>query len=150
VLAVVALTTLAVLQAAAESSIAAAIPASEISAAERAIPPGACVVTDQVSYTIAINRFASDAPGCSAMVDGVGSDYALSGGRNGLTGAGDVPAVEQLWMSAFRAAQYLWLTSDNTRRIPWTPRLRAYFLANFVPLTAGPDWLYARKAGRSG
>jgi len=149
VLAAVTLTAFAVLQAAAESHIAAAIPASEISEAARIIPPGACVLSDQMSYTIAIDRFASDVPGCSTMVDGVGSDYALSGGRNGLTGAGDVPAVEQLWMSAFRAAQYLWLTSDNTRRIPWTPRLRAYFLANFVPLTQGPDWLYARKAGHT-
>ncbi len=148
-LAVLTLTAFAVLQAAAESHLAAAIPASEISAAERVIPPGACVLSDQMSYTIAIDRFASDVPGCSTMVDGVGSDYALSGGRNGLTGAGNVPAVEQLWMSAFRAAQYLWLTSDNTRRIPWTPRLRAYFLANFVPLTQGPDWLYVRKAGHS-
>lgn len=148
-LAVLALTAFAVLQAAAESQLAAAIPASEISAAERVIPPGACVLSDQMSYTIAIDRFASDVPGCSTMVDGVGSDYALSGGQNGLTGAGNVPAVEQLWMSAFRAAQYLWLTSDNTRRIPWTPRLRAYFLANFVPLTQGPDWLYVRKAGHS-
>jgi alpha-1,2-mannosyltransferase len=145
-LALLALTALAVLQGLAESHMAAAIPASEISAAERAVPPGACVVTDQVSYTIAINRFVSDAPGCSAMVDGVGSDYSLSGGHNGLTGAGNVPAVEQLWMSAFRSAQYLWLTSYSTRRIPWTPQLRAYFLANFVPLTEGPDWLYARKA----
>ncbi|HEY3036148.1 MAG TPA: hypothetical protein VGJ54_16000 [Streptosporangiaceae bacterium] len=148
-LAVLTLTAFAVLQAAAESHLAAAIPASEISAAERVIPPGACVLSDQMSYTIAIDRFASDVPGCSTMVDGVGSDYALSGGRNGLTGAGNVPAVEQLWMSAFRAAQYLWLTSDNTRRIPWTPRLRTYFLANFVPLTQGPDWLYVRKAGHS-
>jgi hypothetical protein len=148
-LAVLTLTAFAVLQAAAESHLAAAIPASEISAAERVIPPGACVLSDQMSYTIAIDRFASDVPGCSTMVDGVGSDYAISGGRNGLTGAGNVPAVEQLWMSAFRAAQYLWLTSDNTRRIPWTPRLRAYFLANFVPLTQGPDWLYVRKAGHS-
>jgi hypothetical protein len=149
VLATVTLTAFAVLQGVAESNMAAAIPAAEIHAAGRAIPPGACVLSDQMSYTIAIDRFASDVPGCSTMVDGVGSDYALSGGRNGLTGAGDVPAVEQLWMSAFRAAQYLWLTSDNTRRIPWTPRLRAYFLANFVPLTQGPDWLYARKAGSS-
>jgi hypothetical protein len=146
-LAVLTLTAFAVLQAAAESHLAAAIPASEISAAERVIPAGACVLSDQMSYTIAIDRFSSDVPGCSAMVDGVGSDYALSGGRNGLTGAGNVPAVERLWMSAFRAAQYLWLTSDNTRRIPWTPRLRAYFLANFAPLTQGPDWLYVRKAG---
>ena len=146
-LAAVALATLAVLQGLAESNMAAAIPASEISAAQRAVPPGACVVTDQVSYTIAINRFVSDLPGCSTMVNGVGSDYALSSGHNGLTGAGNVPAVERLWVSAFRSAQYLWLTSYSTRRIPWTPQLRAYFLANFVPLTEGPDWLYVRKAG---
>jgi alpha-1,2-mannosyltransferase len=150
VLAVLTLTALVALQALAESHLAAAIPASEISAAERAVPPGACVVTDQVSYTIAINRFVSDVPGCSLMVDGVGSDYALSGGHNGLTGAGRTPAVERLWMSAFRSAQYLWLTSDSTRRIPWTPQLQAYFLANFVPLTEGPDWLYMRKAGHPG
>ncbi|HUL24788.1 MAG TPA: glycosyltransferase 87 family protein [Streptosporangiaceae bacterium] len=147
--AVVALTILAVLQAGAESSIAAAIPASEISAAERAIPPGACVVTDQVSYTIAINRFVSDMPGCSLMVDAVGSDYALSGGHNALTGAAAFPAVDRLWMSAFRSAQYLWITASSAPRIPWTPRLRAYLLANFVPLTEGPDWLYARKAART-
>jgi hypothetical protein len=149
VLAAAALAALAVLQAAAESHLAAAIPATEISAAERMVPPGACVFTDQVSYTIAINRFTSAVPGCPAMVDGVGSDYALSGGHNALTGAGRVPAVEQLWMSAFRTAQYLWLTASSAPRIPWTPRLRAYFLANFVPLTQGPDWLYVRKAGRS-
>ena len=143
------LTTFAVVQAVAESNLAAAIPATEISAAEHMIPPGACVFTDQVSYTIAINRFTSDVPGCSAMVNGVGTDYALSGGHNGLTGAGSSPAVEQLWMSAFRSAQYLWITASSAPRIPWTPRLRAYFLANFVPLTEGPDWLYARKAGHS-
>ena len=34
-------------------------------------------------------------------------------------------------------------------RIPWTPRLRAYFLANFVPLTEGPDWLYVRRLSHS-
>jgi Glycosyltransferase family 87 len=149
VLAVVALTTLAVLQGFAESNMAAAIPATEISAAEHMIPPGACVFTDQVSYTIAINRFTSDVRGCSDMVDGVGTDYALSGGHNGLTGAGSSPAVERLWMSAFRHAQYLWLTASSGPRIPWTPQLQAYFLANFVPLTEGPDWLYARKASHS-
>jgi alpha-1,2-mannosyltransferase len=137
---------LAVLQAVAESHLAAAVPMAEIGAAQRAIPPGACVISDQVSYTIAIDRFVSDAPGCSQMVDGVGSDYALSNGHNGLTGAGSTPAVEQLWLSAFRHAQYVWLTSDSIRRIPWTPRLRAYFLAHFAPLIEGPDWLYARKA----
>src|SRR5262249_15377819 len=129
VLAALAVAALAALQGTAESHLAAAIPATEISAAERMIPPGACVGTHQVSYTIAINRFTSSVPGCSTMVDGVGSDYALSGGHNALTGAGRYPAVEQLWMSAFRSAQYLWLTASSAPRIPWTPRLQAYFLA---------------------
>jgi hypothetical protein len=52
-------------------------------------------------------------------------------------------------MSAFRSAQYLWLTASSAPRIPWTPRLRAYFLANFVPLTEGPDWLYIRRHSHS-
>ena len=83
------------------------------------------------------------------MIDGVGTDDALSGGHNGLTGAGNTPAVERLWMSAFRHAQYLWLTASSGPRIPWTPRLQAYFLAHFVPLTEGPDWLYARRLNPS-
>ena len=144
--AVLVLAFFAALQGIAESHLAAAIPATEILAARQAIPPGACVLTDQVSYTIAINRFVSGTPGCSQMVDGVGSDYALSNGHNGLTGAGSTPAVEQLWLTAFRSARYVWLTSFSSRRVPWTPQLRAYFLAHFVPLTEGPDWLYTRKA----
>jgi glycosyl transferase family 87 len=147
VLAVTAVTVvvLASLQAAAEGNMASAIPATEISYAQKAVPPGSCVVTDQVSYTIAINRFVSTRPGCPLMVDGVGADYTLSRGHNGLTGAGRTAAVEQMWMSAFRAAQYLWLTSEADRRIPWTPQLLAYFHAHFVPLTVGPDWLYVRR-----
>ncbi len=133
------------LQVGAESGYVAAVPASEISAAERMVPPGSCVITDQVSYTIAINRFVSSVPGCSLMVDGVGTDYSLSGGRNGLTGAGRVPAVENVWLKAFHAAQFVWLTGQANRRIAWTPRLRAYLAAHFTPLTRGPDWLYTRK-----
>jgi alpha-1,2-mannosyltransferase len=135
---------LTVSQVTTEYQMASQVPAAEISTAARLIPPGACVATDQVSYTIAINRFVSTAPGCSLMVDGIGSDYALSRGHNGLTRAGSTPAVEALWMSAFRAAQYLFLTSEADRRIPWTPRLLVYFDSHFVPLMKGPDWLYIR------
>jgi hypothetical protein len=147
VVAAVTLATLAVLQGIAESHVGSAVPASELTAAERAIPAGACVLTDQVSYTIAINRFDTTNPACSLMVDGVGSDYALSRGHNGLNGAGRTPAVEQLWASAFRAARYVWLTGLASRRIPWTPQLTAYFHTHFRPLNRGPVWLYVRKAG---
>jgi len=145
--AAVTVATLAVLQGTAESHLASAVPASELSAAAHAIPAGACVLTDQVSYPIAINRFVSTDPGCSLMVDGVGSDYALSQGHNGLTGAGRTPAVEQMWLSAFRAARYVWLTGMASRRIPWTPPLTAYFHAHFQPLIRGPVWLYVRRPG---
>jgi glycosyl transferase family 87 len=143
--AAVIVTAFTAVQVGAESSYVAAVPASEIHQAARIVPPGSCVITDQVSYTIAINRFVSSVPGCSQMVDGVGTDYSLSGGRNGLTGAGQAPAVENVWIKAFRAAQFVWLTGQANRRIPWTPQLRAYLDAHFTPLTHGPDYLYTRK-----
>jgi Glycosyltransferase family 87 len=143
----VVLVALTMLQVGAESNEYSGVPASEIAAAKRLIPPGACVATDQASYTIAINRFVSDVPGCSLMIDGVGTDYALSNGRNGQTGASSAPAVEAAWMSAFRTARYAWLTSEAYRRISWTPRLTSYFDSHFVRLmTWGRDRLYVRAA----
>jgi hypothetical protein len=139
---------LTVFQVISESRDYSGVPSSELAAVQRLIPPGACVATDQASYTIAIDRFVSTAPGCSLMIDGVGTDYALSNGRNGQTGAGSSPTVEAAWMSAFRAARYAWLTTEAYRRIPWTPQLTAYFQGHFVPLTEGPDWLYIRAVHR--
>jgi hypothetical protein len=144
----VALLALTVVQVVAESHEASGMSASEIAAAQRIIPPGACVSTDQASFTIAINRFVSTVPGCSLMIDGVGTDYALSNGRNGQTGAGSSPAVAAAWLAEFRAASYAWLTAQQSRRIPWTPALTAYFNRNFVPLTEGPNWLYVRSPHR--
>ncbi len=140
------LVVLTVFQVVAEGHEASGVPASEIAAAQRLIPPGACVATDQVAYTIAINRFVSTAPGCSLMIDGLGTDYALSNGRNGQTGAGSSPAVAAAWLAEFRAAGYAWLTTEQARRIPWTPALMAYFRSHFVPLAGGPDGLYIRSA----
>jgi hypothetical protein len=141
-----ALVALTVLQVAAEDHEASGVPASEIAAVQRTIPPGACVATDQASYTIAINRFVSTAPDCSLMIDGVGTDYALSNGRNGQTGAGRSPAVVAAWLAEFRAAKYAWLTTQETRRIPWTPAVTAYFHRNFVALAGGPPGLYIRRS----
>ena len=82
------------------------------------------------------------------MIDGLGTDYALSNGQNPQTDAGSSPAVEAAWMSAFRAAKYAWLTTVSCRRIRWTPQLKAYFDSHFVPLTEGPDRLYIRAVHR--
>ncbi len=136
-------------QIAAESQEASQVPADEITQAAQLIPPGACVGTDQVSYTIAINRFVASKPGCSLMVDGVGTDYALSG-HNGLAREAATPAVEAAWMSEFRTAQYLWLTSQVDKRIPWTPGLLVYLHTHFKPLTDGPDFVYVRTNNPAG
>jgi hypothetical protein len=117
-----------------------------VSAASNVIPPGSCVLTDQASYTIAASRFYSPRPGCVPMVDGVGSDYSLSRGRSAATGAGRVPAVRALWMSALRGAQYVWLSPLSYKRIPWAAReISVYFDQNFVPVPHGPFGLYMRK-----
>ncbi|MBO0776617.1 MAG: hypothetical protein J2P34_09895, partial [Actinobacteria bacterium] len=143
----VVLATLTAFQFVSETSLRAVVPASRIAAARHLIKPGACVLADQISYAMAADRFVARTPGCSPMVDGLGTDYALARGRNGLTGAGESPRVRAAWMAAFKAAQYVWLTDAAARRIPWTPQLRIYFFTHFTLRTHGPDWLFARTTG---
>jgi len=114
---------------------------------DQIIPPGACVLTDQTSVTLAANRFVSDVPGCSQMVDSLGTDLALSNGLRPTTGAGNVPAVAAAWNQAFSHAQYVILTATNMRRIAWTPALDAYLNDHFVQVYRSPRKLlvYARK-----
>ena len=121
--------------------------ASGLTAIQRVIPPGACVLTDQVSLLISADRFTSSAPGCPVVVDGTGTSYALGQGRSALT-AGGVPAVAAVWWQAFRSARYVLLTPYNPNRIAWTPQLRAYFRDNFAGVSGNwaPLRLYVRKA----
>jgi hypothetical protein len=119
-------------QAAFESKLKPVAPVAMMAAGQRIIPPGSCVLADNVAYTVTANRFVSSVPGCPTIDDGTGANYALSKGRSTATGAGRVPAVAAIWRSAFEHAQYIWLTSLNRRRIAWTPALTAYFHANFV------------------
>jgi hypothetical protein len=97
----------------------------------RLIPRGSCVLTDSAAYLLIANRFTSDVPGCSQMVDGLGTDLALGGGRRPGSGAGRVPAVSAAWHQAFSAAGWVLLTPKATLRIPWNPALLAYFHSHF-------------------
>jgi hypothetical protein len=111
------------------------------------IPPGACVLADNVAYTITANRFVNSKPGCPTVDDGTGANFALSHGLAAETGAGRVPQVAAMWRSALTHADYLWFTSLYNHRIAWTPALRSYVDANFVRVR--PDVakfrLYVRK-----
>lgn len=138
----------AVIQAGSETTLAPRMSPAAVAAARQAIPPGACVLTDQMSFTIAANRFFSSVPGCPQMIDPLVTDYALSSGRDGLNGAGRFPAVAAVMRNAFDHAQYVWLAgSYNRRRIAWTPALRAYFRRDFVPVLTDHrgDALYRRR-----
>ncbi len=121
---------------------------------DRYIPAGSCVLTDESSFTIAGDRFISNVPGCAAIVDPIATDMSLSRGRNASTGAGQYPAVDAVWMSAFEKAQYVWLNCGpprapgcdrwTNRRIPWTDSLVSYFTRNFKQLPQVPGYLYVR------
>lgn len=138
----------AVIQGHAESTLTPRVGPRNVAAVRRTIPPGACVLTDQASFAIAANRFYSDVPGCSRMIDPLAVDYALSSGRDALNGAGNFPAVAAVMRQAFVHAQYVWLSGVyNRRRIAWTPALRAYFQRNFVRVLMDNkgDALYVRR-----
>ena len=49
--------------------------------ADRLIPPGSCVLTNDSSLTVSASRFASATPGCPAMVDAYGTLLAMTDGR---------------------------------------------------------------------
>jgi len=110
------------------------------------------VLTDQVSVTLAANRFESPDPRCPQMVDSLGTTLALSHGLKPGTGAAKVPAVNAAWNQAFSKAQYVIITAVSGRRIAWTPQLHAYLASHFTQIYQAPHRLtvYARKGLRSG
>ena len=118
----------------------------------RLIPPGACVLTDQVSVALIANRFESTDPRCPLMVDSLGTTLALSHGLKPGTGAARVPVVTAWWKQAFSHAQYVLLTPTNGRRIPWSRALHAYLTSHFTRIYESPNRLtvYVRKGLRTG
>jgi Glycosyltransferase family 87 len=131
-LAVLLLTAAAVVQFRYETPLYASVSPAQLSSASRVIPPGACVLADEVSYAVLADRFVTSVRGCPEIDDGTGVNYALSHGLNTGTGASLVPSVAALWHSAFARAQYIWLSVHARKRIPWTPALQDYFHAHFT------------------
>jgi hypothetical protein len=89
------------------------------------------VLTDSAVYLLIANRFVSTDPSCPQMVDSLGTDLALGGGRRPGSGAAQVPAVRAAWHQAFSAAGWVLLTPKADLRIPWNPSLLAYFRSHF-------------------
>jgi alpha-1,2-mannosyltransferase len=98
-----------------------------------AIPAGSCVVTDEVSLTLAANRF-STRPGCPDVLDSLATTLVEDNGISVQGGAKASARTVSAWMWIFGHAQYVWLSSDSDRRIPWTHGLERWFARHFKPL----------------
>ncbi len=86
------------------------------------------------------------------MVDGLGTDLALSGGRRPASGAGRVPAVSAAWHHAFSAAGYVLLTPKSRAADSVEPRAARLLPQPFPAGAARYDYtynLYARDGIRA-
>ena len=111
-------------------------PLQQTTAESRAflIPPGSCLVTDEASLAIAADRFAARPPGCPDIVDALAATLVLSNGVSVQGGANRMPQVVDAWQTWLSKADYVWLSPNNARRIPWTPSLTTWFDAHFTKL----------------
>jgi hypothetical protein len=128
-------------------------PAKSLQGASALIPPGACVLTDTASVTIAIDRFSARSPGCPAVVDTVGTLIATTHGRDFVAGPGVLQADTQVWQQAFQHADYVWLIGNNGytgARIAWTPALHAYFVSHFTLIAMPSSFLGVGNVPRGG
>jgi alpha-1,2-mannosyltransferase len=138
----------AVIQFGWESNNAPHLRLSVVTEAQRLIPPGSCLLADEVSFAVMANRLVSDVPGCSLLLDATGTNYAYSHGRDPETGAARFPRVDAVWTYAFDHAQYVWLSGLNNHRVAWTPQLRAYFQGHFTRImSAGNAGSLYRRVG---
>jgi hypothetical protein len=55
----------------------------------------------------------------------------LGNGVSVQGGAASLPHVVDAWQSALARAQYVWLSPNYARRIPWTPALSIWFATHF-------------------
>ena len=85
----------------------------------RMIPPGACVVGDEVALIIMANRFEPAKPGCPVVIDALAMTLALTGGVSVQAGAEKNRSAVLAWRKIFEQAQYIWLSPNQWKRVPF-------------------------------
>jgi hypothetical protein len=99
--------------------------------ADRLIPAGSCVLTDDPVLAIVSNRFVAASSGCPAVVDSYGMLMVMTSGRTETASHEALRSVELTWQSWFAQAKYFWLEPDSNGQIPWSPGLYSYFTRHF-------------------
>jgi hypothetical protein len=133
-------------QLAAETKLVASTP---VAAADKLIPAGSCVVTDDSSLTVSADRFTSDKAACSPLVDAWGTLLAMTNGLKGHASPQVLAKVTAVWRTAFSDAQYVWIQTGSNGQIPWTASLYRYFTSHFrlVGLVNGPGLRFEPEGG---
>ena len=106
-----------------------------VSAASDAVPPGACVLTDQASYTIAANRFVSSRPGLRAHGGRRRQRLlAVPGPERGRPAPGACPRSARCGCRRCGAPSTCGCRRCPTSASPGPPRqISVYFDQHFVP-----------------
>jgi alpha-1,2-mannosyltransferase len=104
---------------------------SPVATADRLIPRGSCVLTNQAALTITADRFVPDTPGCPSMVDSYGTLIAMTGGHQMAAKRQVLATVTAVWRSAFAHATYVWIDGPTQEVIPWTRGLHNYLVSHF-------------------
>jgi hypothetical protein len=111
--------------------------APDVHADAALIPPGACVVSDEISLTIAANRFTAGSGGCPDVLDSLATTLLAGNGAASKAARRHSPGSWPAGRPSSRA-DYVWLSGSTARRVPWTPELQAWFAGNFRPLRPPP------------
>lgn len=112
-------------------------------ALQAAIPKGACVVSSIAGATIAADRVSSGS--CPLLIDPFGEILALSGGQAPSVAEVRRPAVERLWLAAYRRADFVYLQPRETPQFPTDGPAQDYLDQHFRRLSlAGPGQLFER------
>ena len=102
--------------------------------ADRLIPAGSCVLTNNPALTLSAGRFTPDparAPGCPDVVDPFGAYLVMTGGKRLIASPHELSSVRAMWRSEFSRVRYVWIEAGSKGQIPWTPALYAYFASHF-------------------
>jgi alpha-1,2-mannosyltransferase len=104
------------------------------------IPPGACVVSDDVALTIAANRFEPAKPGCPVVIDSLATTLVITHGVSIQGGADYDSKAVRAWEGLLAKAQYVWLSTNYTRRIPQSGSETTWFSQHFTQVWPPTDW----------
>ncbi|MGP8065201.1 MAG: glycosyltransferase family 87 protein [Acidimicrobiales bacterium] len=116
------------------------------------IPPGRCVVSDDISILLLSGRFTADVRGCPSVIDEWGTEQALTDGH--YTRAAETAAVQREWLNWIERAHDLVLNDRNLSTAAesdyWSQRLVKYVRTHFSLVSrTGTVLIYQRVHGES-